>query len=136
MEWEAKITKEEAEEILAARQKEIEEKLSVVTKALRDEIQIRENETTKTHLGDCCCNRPSINGNRVASLEKCLIKINEAWQRIKDNSYGTCPNCEQSIPAGRLESIPEVKLCITCKKNLKNILFNDRVGAMSRELAH
>lgn len=134
MEWGAEISREEAEQLLRERRNDLELKHTRATSAFRDELQVREYDIGKTHLGDCCCDRPSVNRNNGDKLKKCLIKIGEAWQRIEDGTYGICPGCKKPIFEGRLKAIPEVELCVSCK-NLKNLLPIGRVGAMSRELA-
>jgi len=42
--------------------------------------------------------------------------IQDALQRIKEGSYGSCIDCGTEIPKGRLKAIPYAKLCIHCKE--------------------
>ena len=127
MEWRAEINQEEAEQLLEERQREIEEKLAIASGAFIREIQIREYETTKTHLGDCCCNRPSTNNS--TTLKRCLDKIHDARRNIRNNTYGICRKCDGPVPKERLRIRPETDLCVPCKKNSsKNPLSNVGVG--------
>ena len=41
--------------------------------------------------------------------------IQDAIERLKDNSYGVCLDCRNSIQEGRLKAIPYAKFCIQCK---------------------
>ena len=44
-----------------------------------------------------------------------LRLIQEALDRIKDKSYGTCVNCENAIQPKRLEAVPWARHCIQCQ---------------------
>ena len=43
-------------------------------------------------------------------------EIVEALQRIFDGTYGVCENCGQPIARARLEAVPYVRLCVSCKQ--------------------
>jgi RNA polymerase-binding protein DksA len=44
-----------------------------------------------------------------------LHEIEEAFERMKDGSFGLCENCKKKIPKERLKAIPYARLCVTCK---------------------
>jgi RNA polymerase-binding transcription factor len=46
---------------------------------------------------------------------KLLTKIDEAFARIEDGSYGRCQECGSDIGIERLRARPVTTLCITCK---------------------
>jgi DnaK suppressor protein len=46
---------------------------------------------------------------------KLLTKIDEAFARIEDGSYGRCEECGADIGIERLRARPVTTLCITCK---------------------
>ena len=46
--------------------------------------------------------------------EQELARIELALKRIEDGSYGYCANCDEPIPAKRLEFDPTTPLCIDC----------------------
>jgi DnaK suppressor protein len=50
------------------------------------------------------------------NAEQVLSEIDGALKRIDDGTYGTCGNCSQEIPRGRLEANPRASLCIDCKR--------------------
>jgi DnaK suppressor protein len=53
---------------------------------------------------------------RLASREsKYLNYLEEALQKIKVGTYGSCVACEKLIPRPRLEAVPTAKMCIECK---------------------
>ena len=54
---------------------------------------------------------------RLRDRERRLIgKIDEALERIKENTFGICEGCGGKIGLKRLEARPVVTLCINCKK--------------------
>jgi DnaK suppressor protein len=53
---------------------------------------------------------------RIRDRERKLLKkIDEALDRIKNNTYGICERCEGDIPYKRLKARPVTTLCIECK---------------------
>ena len=44
-----------------------------------------------------------------------LASIDEALDRLKNDTYGVCTECEKNIPLARLQALPYAGLCITCK---------------------
>jgi RNA polymerase-binding transcription factor DksA len=52
-----------------------------------------------------------------ASTEgRLLMEINEALRRVYRGEYGTCESCEKPIARARLEAMPYVRLCVSCKE--------------------
>ena len=47
--------------------------------------------------------------------QKLLKKIDEALDRLKNNTYGICERCTEEIPYQRLKARPVTTLCIACK---------------------
>lgn len=45
-----------------------------------------------------------------------LDLIEEALERIDDDEYGVCQNCEQEINAKRLAAIPWARYCLNCQE--------------------
>ena len=52
---------------------------------------------------------------RMASQTEELREIAEAFDRIKDGSFGKCEKCEGSIPKERLRAIAYARLCVKCQ---------------------
>lgn len=46
---------------------------------------------------------------------KLIVKIDEALERIADESYGICEDCGDDIGIKRLEARPVTTQCIDCK---------------------
>ena len=45
-----------------------------------------------------------------------LMAIDEAFNRMKDGSYGTCTNCGTVIGEKRLQAVPWTAFCIDCQE--------------------
>jgi RNA polymerase-binding transcription factor DksA len=50
-----------------------------------------------------------------------LHEIQEAFERIKDGSFGLCETCKKKIPKERLKAIPYARLCVSCKKKEEGV---------------
>ncbi len=50
------------------------------------------------------------------ALELKLKKINEALEKIENNSYGICEKCEKEVPYEELSVTPETKRCSSCDR--------------------
>ena len=50
-----------------------------------------------------------------------LHEIQEAFDRIKDGSFGLCETCRKKIPKERLKAIPYARLCVSCKKKEEGV---------------
>jgi DnaK suppressor protein len=53
-----------------------------------------------------------------------LTQIDEALERIENEEYGVCLNCQKEIGAKRLEALPWVRYCIGCQDLLEKGLLN------------
>ncbi len=45
-----------------------------------------------------------------------MTLIQEALNRMKDGSYGTCVHCEGEMQSKRLEAVPWARHCIECQE--------------------
>jgi DnaK suppressor protein len=45
-----------------------------------------------------------------------LLFINEALERIADDEYGACQNCEKDINPKRLNAVPWARYCLNCQE--------------------
>ncbi|NOT34071.1 MAG: hypothetical protein HOP12_07870, partial [Candidatus Eisenbacteria bacterium] len=53
----------------------------------------------------------------LASSEgRLLMEINEALRKLYAGEYGRCEICERTIARARLEAMPYVRLCLSCKE--------------------
>lgn len=54
-----------------------------------------------------------------------LLLINEALERIADDEYGVCQNCEQDINPKRLNAVPWARYCLSCQELLEQGLLDE-----------
>ena len=54
-----------------------------------------------------------------------IILINEALERIADEEYGTCQNCEKEINPKRLDAIPWARYCLNCQELVEQGLLDE-----------
>jgi len=53
---------------------------------------------------------------RLSSLDcERLRLVEEALSRLDSGDYGICLNCDEPIPAKRLQAVPWAKYCVTCQ---------------------
>jgi DnaK suppressor protein len=80
--------------------------------------------TLNTKAEEACADpsdRASLESDRAFLLRmrdrerKLLSKIDEAFARIEDGSYGLCEECGDQIGIERLKARPVTTLCISCK---------------------
>ncbi len=45
-----------------------------------------------------------------------LHQINEALDRIDENEYGLCANCQDEVQQKRLEAVPWARHCFACQE--------------------
>jgi len=55
----------------------------------------------------------------VETEEQEIRAIDDAFRKIEEGTFGSCEECEQDIPAPRLEAIPYARYCIHCQQKLE-----------------
>ena len=48
--------------------------------------------------------------------QKLLARINEALEKLDDNTYGLCELCEKKISKARLKIVPYAEMCVPCQE--------------------
>jgi DnaK suppressor protein len=56
---------------------------------------------------------------RVQVLNLRIREIDDALERIRDETYGVCGVCGEEIPEGRLQVRPIARFCAQCKEDLE-----------------
>lgn len=51
-----------------------------------------------------------------------LSEIEDALERLKDNSYGTCEECGEPIAEDRLRALPSTRVCVECMSKMEREL--------------
>jgi RNA polymerase-binding transcription factor DksA len=52
----------------------------------------------------------------ASSEGRLLIEIDDALRKVYSGEYGNCEVCEKPISRARLEAMPYVRLCLSCKE--------------------
>lgn len=55
------------------------------------------------------------------TLEQTLAKTDRALAKLHEGNYGTCDDCGDTIPAGRLRALPESALCVSCASKARRL---------------
>jgi len=63
-------------------------------------------------------NSKSINEAALRTAEHTLPKLQRAFRMIDDPDFGSCKECEEPIPFGRLMIMPEADLCVLCAEKM------------------
>lgn len=59
----------------------------------------------------------------LAEIDRDLAEMREvelALQRMKQGEYGLCMDCGETIPRGRLDSLPSAVRCLACQRRLED----------------
>lgn len=51
----------------------------------------------------------------IENKSEAVRDVDDAIKRIELKTYGLCEECEQLIPAGRLEVLPHARYCVRCQ---------------------
>ena len=54
-----------------------------------------------------------------------LDLVNEAIERLDDDEYGVCQNCEEEITPKRLAAVPWARYCLDCQELLEQGLIDE-----------
>ena len=57
--------------------------------------------------------------NLLQNQEQVLQEIADALERIRARSFGLCEECQQPIPAPRLDALPYARHCMACARKLQ-----------------
>jgi RNA polymerase-binding transcription factor DksA len=57
-------------------------------------------------------------------------RLSDALDRLREDRYGVCIECDEPLSPARLRAMPEVETCVGCQSNLERL---DRQVGQSRE---
>ncbi|MBA7512418.1 RNA polymerase-binding transcription factor DksA [subsurface metagenome] len=114
--------------------KQFEKRLIEERKKLLKELKYEGEQIAKTQLetsGDLSAysnhmadqgtetERREVTSQILSSGSEALSEIDLALQKINQDKYGFCENCNKAIGKRRLKFIPQARLCIKCSNELK-----------------
>ena len=107
------MTKTEAKEV---KKNLLAERENVVTKLKGNDLSIDDSETPDPV--DLAVSNYSKNVQLALSENESrqLELIDEALERLDDDEYGICQNCEKEINPKRLAAIPWARYCLDCQE--------------------
>ena len=54
---------------------------------------------------------------QVTAKERDILRrVDDALDRIENNTYGICVSCEKKVQLGRLDAVPWARHCIECQE--------------------
>lgn len=109
------MKKEQKEKFRQILESQLEALMLISGKSLSE--MLSENAREIEYIDLACADADRTMKFRIRSRESRLIrKIQEALQRIENDTYGICEFCEEEISLRRLEARPVTTKCIECKK--------------------
>ena len=107
------MTKTQAKEV---RNKLLAERENVLTKLNGNDLSIDDSETPDPV--DLAVRNYSKNVQLALSENESrqLELIDEALERLEEEEYGICQNCEKEINPKRLAAIPWARYCLDCQE--------------------
>ncbi|HUF03599.1 MAG TPA: TraR/DksA C4-type zinc finger protein [Aridibacter sp.] len=107
------------------KQKLIEERDAILSKLSSNDLSVDDSETPDPV--DLAVRNYSKNVMLAVSENesKQLALINEALERIEDDEYGLCQNCESEINPKRLNAVPWALYCLDCQQLLEQGLLDE-----------
>ena len=115
--------------------KPIKEMLLKMRSDLAQEISRRSRVTTEPGMQDIGDILDLVSEERTRELDilltdrekRKLHQIDDALDKIEDNTYGQCEECGTKIPKARLKVLPFAKHCVECQEK------NEREEKYTRE---
>ena len=107
--------------------KPIREMLLKMREELVREIARRSRETAVSGVSDIGDILDSVSEERTRELDMILTdrekqklkQIDDALDKIEENTYGLCEECGVKIPRARLKVVPFAKYCVECKEAIE-----------------
>ena len=107
------------------KQKLVQKQRSLNDMVQRTEGYNREKDQNAKDLADMAVDSytTEFNFGKSSGDRRIIQLIQEAFERIEDNTYGVCVNCENPIQPKRLEAVPWTQLCVQCQDLLEKGLL-------------
>lgn len=79
----------------------------------RDSIELDQSKVGRLSRMDALQQQAMLDANRERGKRE-RLRIEAAFRRIDEGSYGYCAQCDEAIAIGRLTFDPATPLCIEC----------------------
>lgn len=87
------------------------------------EHSVNNGSTTPMHIAELGTDtfNQDLALSRLEHGEELLMQIEEALERIKLGTFGTCLRCDNPMKIGRLEIVPWATYCIACQERIEKL---------------
>ncbi|XOV90054.1 MAG: TraR/DksA family transcriptional regulator [Pseudomonadota bacterium] len=109
------LTRDQKDE-LALDLSDLQERLEALlnaTAAGEQPVKLKDNQGRLTRM-DEMHNQSILKANRNVTKNR-LRAVIAAQNRLQNESYGTCAECDEPIAFARLKAYPEAPMCIQCQ---------------------
>jgi DnaK suppressor protein len=97
-----------------------EETLAEISKAVKSGSNLPVGEPSGDIYDQASSERDRELGLLLGDREREKLRnIDEALLRIDEGEYGTCEECGDDIPLGRLKVLPFARYCVKCKSDIE-----------------
>ncbi|MEE9376157.1 MAG: TraR/DksA C4-type zinc finger protein [Rhizobiaceae bacterium] len=103
-----------ATERLTEKRAELEE-LSALSQDAREPVELDQQSVGRLSRMDAM-QQQAMSQATEATRKHNLVRIEAAERRIRDGEYGSCEECGEDIPDGRLEIDPMAEKCVGCAR--------------------
>jgi DnaK suppressor protein len=118
---------ERIDEIKSLLLKMKEETLQEIRKSLKNGSSAATGETSGDIYDQASSERDRELGLLLNDREReRLRQIDEALLRMEEGDYGTCEECGEEIPIGRLKVLPFARYCVKCKSDIEKLQAQTR----------
>ena len=101
---------------------QLKEQIEQKIETLKKDIQAYENLTRPISPDNAigrlsrmeALNSKSINEAALHKSRQLLTRLEKAFQKIDDEDFGICQQCDNPIPFKRLLIMPEARFCVRC----------------------
>ena len=98
----------------------LHEEFTATVTAIRERLATPQRDTSEVatvdqHPADVASETTEreLDLSRMAMFEARIAQIEDAFDRLKQGTYGTCQICGEKIPDERLALIPDTPFCVT-----------------------
>ena len=112
-------------QLKAIKEKLTAERNTIIEKLSGNDLSVDESETPDPV--DLAVRNYSKNVMLAVSENesKQLVLINDALERLEDDEYGPCQNCEEDVNPKRLNAIPWARYCLNCQELVEKGLLDE-----------
>jgi len=82
----------------------------------KEKLSANDHSAISNHIAEAITENIRLEESLSKNCVKRLKKIDEAFWRLDDDTFGICSGCSQQIPIRRLQAVPFTEYCVGCKE--------------------